>query len=430
MTVPARADVVVIGGGPAGSAAAARLRRLGYDTVLLEAHRHPRYTVGESIVPHFWNYCDLIGVSDRIAAEGFLEKAGGTVIWDGTIRQMRFRDFGYSRPALHVERDRFDHILLSHARECGVQVFEEVAAVDADVGRECPSVRYRAAAGGGGAIACHAVVDASGQSAVLAKRAGTRRLDQDFRFMSLWGYFVDARYVGADGRAHPHAEVRTVPPTTFIRSIGRWGWAWHIPLREKTSVGFVLPHAELKAALSADDDLTAVFLRRCRTTPHLDRLLEGACLCEGSVRAIRDYSYRTAQPAGPGFFLTGDAAGFVDPIFSVGVAFAMYSGVLAAWAIDRSRRAPHRGAAYRATFTQQILGRLDLARALALPGDGPAAGGAAAQFVRFESRLEQALIDTATRLATRNGNYRHLGASGAVGGVDGEGIRVLEEIAF
>jgi flavin-dependent dehydrogenase len=430
MTVPARTDVVVIGGGPAGSAAAARLRRLGYDTVLLEARRHPRYAVGESLIPHVWDYCDLIGVSDRIAAEGFLEKAGGTAIWNGTIRQMRFRDFGYDRPALHVERDRFDHILLSHARECGVQVFEEVAVVDAEVNRDCPSVRYRAAAGGGGAISCHAVVDASGQSAVLAKRAGTRRLDDGFRFMGLWGYFVDARYVGADGRAHPHSEIRTVPPTTFVRSIGRWGWAWHIPLREKTSVGFVLPHAELKTALSADDDMTAVFLRRCRTTPHLDRLLEGACLWEGSVRAIRDYSYRAVQPAGPGFFLTGDAAGFVDPIFSVGVAFAMYSGVLAAWAIDRSRCAPHRGASYRALFAQQLLGRLELARALALPSDGTAAGGAAAQFVQFESRLEQALIETAARLTTRSANYDQLGASGAVGGTVGGRIRVLEEIAF
>ncbi len=110
--IPPRCDVVVIGGGPAGSIAATLLAQKGYEVVLFERERHPRYRVGESLIPHFWKYCDMVGVSEKILADGFIQKAGGTTIWGGVVRQMGFKDFGYGRPALHVERDRLDQILL------------------------------------------------------------------------------------------------------------------------------------------------------------------------------------------------------------------------------------------------------------------------------------------------------------------------------
>src|SRR5688500_16372139 len=143
MDVPSRCDVVVIGGGPGGSTAATLLGQSGYDVVLLEKAKHPRYNVGESLIPHFWKYCELTGADEQVEADGFIAKAGGTVVWDGVIRQMRFRDFGYARPALHVERDRFDKILLDYARAQGASVFEEVAvtgATLADAGQS--SVSY------------------------------------------------------------------------------------------------------------------------------------------------------------------------------------------------------------------------------------------------------------------------------------------------
>ncbi|MGH2976729.1 MAG: FAD-dependent oxidoreductase, partial [Solirubrobacterales bacterium] len=103
-TVPQSCDVVVIGGGPAGSLAATYLTGKGYSVALFEKEKHPRYQVGESLLPDVWKYCDAAGVSDAIAGEGFLRKAGGSVDWNGEMRRLSFSDFGYTRPALHVER--------------------------------------------------------------------------------------------------------------------------------------------------------------------------------------------------------------------------------------------------------------------------------------------------------------------------------------
>lgn len=351
VVISRQCDVVVVGGGPAGSIVGALLAQKGYDVVLLEKTRHPRLTVGESIIPHFWRYCDAAGASGKIEAEGFVQKAGGTVVWNGIIRQMRFRDFGFTRPALHVERDRMDHLLLEHARSQGVRVCEEVPAVGVEMRDDGATVRYRrAGANEAGAVACRWVVDASGQGAVVAKQLGIRVIDEGFRFMSVWGYFLDSKYVAADGRAYAFDQLLAVPPTTFVSSVGglgEWGWAWHIPLRASTSVGLVLPMDEMKKVKATERDYEAYFLRKCLEIPNLDRLLEGARYIDGSLRIIRDYSYRPTRLAGPGYFLVGDAAAFVDPIFSVGFVLAMYSAYMAAWAIDhlgprRTRRGTRR----------------------------------------------------------------------------------------
>ncbi|CAD5984338.1 FAD-dependent oxidoreductase [Planktothrix agardhii] len=105
MNIPQRCDVVIIGGGPAGSMAATFLSQKGYDVVLLERCKYPRHHIGENTIPQFWKYTDLAQVSDKIAAEGFIQKAGGTSFWNGLIRQIDFKDFGYLRQALHVERE-------------------------------------------------------------------------------------------------------------------------------------------------------------------------------------------------------------------------------------------------------------------------------------------------------------------------------------
>src|SRR5688572_3900963 len=101
--IPSQCDVVVIGGGPAGSLVATYLSQKGYQVVLLEKQKHPRYLVGESVLPDVWKYFDEAGVSDQIMAEGFIQKAGGSVDWNGAMHRLSFKDFGYTRPALHVE---------------------------------------------------------------------------------------------------------------------------------------------------------------------------------------------------------------------------------------------------------------------------------------------------------------------------------------
>ena len=417
MKIPNECDVVVIGGGPAGSMAATFLSQDGYNVVLLEKAKHPRPHVGESLIPHFWKYCDLAGVSDKIAAEGFLGKAGGTVIWNDRMQLLSFREFGHTRPALHVERDRFDQILLENAREKGAQIFEEVAALDVEFSDEIggkQTVNYRSVPGKTlGKITCQFVVDASGQHSVVAKQLGCRVFDESFRFMSMWGYFKNSKYMGFDGKPHPRDDLCKVPMTTLACSLpetGDWGWSWHIPLKERTSVGLIFPHEFIKTAKRSGESSESFFLRQCYDHKTLSQMLETAQYCEGSFRKIQDYSYRSTQIAGSGFFLIGDAAGFVDPIFSVGMTFGMYSASLVAWAIDRCLTKPQSCTHTQALFSHQLQGRLEMSRSLALPHYQPEgqASELAKKAIQFESSVERELIGFASSMLTRGENFKDL----------------------
>ncbi|OAD19422.1 FAD binding domain protein [Candidatus Thiomargarita nelsonii] len=433
MNIPEYCDVVVIGGGPAGSMVGTLLSQKGYDVVLLERQKHPRPHVGESLIPHFWKYCDMVQVSDKIAAEGFIQKAGGTVVWNEVIRQMRFKDFGYSRPALHVERDRFDQIFSEHAKEQGVQVFEPVLASHVDLGQKT-GVTYRLIGDKTeGKITCRFIVDASGQNAVIAKQLGIRVVDECFRFASLWGYFKNSKYVAFDGQIHPNEDLSSIPPTTFVSSIketGDWGWSWHIPLRESTSVGLVLPVEFMKTVKAGGESWEAHFHRQCHNIPRLKDLLENAQFCEGSFAAMQDYSYRSTQIAGPGFFLIGDAAAFIDPIFSIGIVLSFYSAYLASWAIDRCLKNPNEVARYQAMYTDQLVGRMEMVRSLALPRyqPGEPVDDLAKSTVQFESTVERELMDVVSTMTTRSDNFHAIMADENVPKVTSKKFNVLEKI--
>jgi len=415
MKIPAYCDVAVIGGGPAGSLAATYLSQAGYSVALFDKERHPRPQVGESLIPDFWKYCDEAKVTEKILADGFVRKAGGTVDWHGTTRQLAFKDYGYTRPAMHVERDRFDHILLEHARTQGVQVHEEVAAGECDFGAPggariaCRPVGEK---GAWARVDCRIVIDASGQNALIGRQLGLRAMDEAFRFMSVWGYFTNSRYFAADGNVYPASSVMTTPPTTFVSSLpdaGDWGWLWHIMLRDRVSVGLVLPVDAMKSAQRGESSWERYFLQQCYAVPRLAGLLSEARFCEASVRVIRDFSYRSARVAGPGFFLVGDAAGFVDPIFSVGVVLGMYSARAAAWSIDRIFKSPQRTAQHIDLYERQLQGRMEMARALALPQyeiTGPV-GAEAKNIVKFSDAQAKALMYAASALTARS---RHLQA--------------------
>lgn len=423
MNIPSACDVAVIGGGPAGSLAATYLGRKGYSVVLLEKQQHPRYAVGESLLPDFWRYAVEAGVAEALEAENFVRKAGGIVEWQGSIRGMSFADFGYRRPALHVERDRFDQILLTHARASGVQVFEQVAVVEVDLGDpEASVVRYRhlgastAAMAPGtaqeGRLACRYVVDASGQGGVISRQLGLRVVDEAFRFMSVWGYFDGTDYLAADGGIHPASDLRTVPPVTYVTALPRgdgWAWLWFIILRETTSVGVVVPPAWVQEARRGTADWETWFRRQCESAPLVARLLEPARF-RGPVRLVRDYSSRSRRLAGPGFFLAGDAAGFVDPIFSVGLAFAAYTAYAAASSVDRCLRAPARRPEAQALFESQVQARLALSRSLALPYyQTPAADlEPARSAIRFASEQARELMCAAALLTARAPNFMTL----------------------
>jgi flavin-dependent dehydrogenase len=436
-TVPESCDVVVIGGGPAGSLAATYLTGKGYSVALLEKEKHPRYQVGESLLPDVWKYCDAAGVSDAIDGEGFIRKAGGSVDWNGEMRRLSFGDFGYTRPALHVERDRFDHILLERARASGAWVGEQVAVLDADFSRAENeetevSVSYRPVGDNSASqIRCRYVVDASGQTGVIGRQLGLRVFDEGFRFMSVWGYFDDSKYLAADGMIYSAQSVREKPPTTYVSALPQgdgWAWLWHIMLRETTSIGLVIPIAWARETRGSAESWDAWYLRQCEAIPLLQRLLADAKFCKGSTRLVRNYSYKSKRVAGPGFLLLGDAAGFVDPIFSVGVVFAMYSAYAAAHTIDRCLARRARREHHLSIFSSQLQARLELSRSLALPyyQEHDSGHRQAREAMAFSSMQAQTLMYAASLLTDRSGNFDSMADSPEAHRAATERVRPLE----
>jgi flavin-dependent dehydrogenase len=373
-SIPARTDVVVIGGGPAGSMTAGLLARKGIAVVLLEKERHPRPNVGESLIPHVWPYLARLGVDDAVRQAGYIRKSGAIAYWNDGLRRLRFRDFGYTQPALHVERDHFDHLLLQRAAALGADVHEQTSVVRVEglETDEC-TVHYRRTGEEDqdphpGHLSARYVVDASGQAAVVARQLGLRQFDEGLRFSSFWGYYRGGRYLTYDGAVHPFAARRTEMPTTLITAIGDWGWFWHIVLREEVSVGVILPQARLHELRAAD---TAAREERFRQlvahTPLLGQVMRDAEFVPGSLKSLRDYAYRPTRLTVGRCYLVGDAAAFVDPINSVGVVFGMYAGSLAAGAIERSLRESAKEERSRALFESQYGARLALFRLLAVP---------------------------------------------------------------
>jgi len=406
--VPAKADVVVIGGGPAGSIAANCIAQKGYEVVLLDKVRHPRMVVGESVLPHVWKYIATAGATEDIERAGFIHKSGGTTYWRGVIRQTALADFGFRRPSLHVERDEFDEILLRVAQRRGVQVFEEVGVEQIDFGNGTKTVSYKdRRAGEQGRISCRYIVDASGQGAVIANQLGIREPDRDLRFMSIWGYYDDSAYVAQGGLICPWHKRREIKPTTVQLGTSEWGWCWHIVQKEHTSVGLVLAPAEAAEFKSGGEKLEQRFDRACRRLPIIGELLQEARFIPGSVRAIRDFAYRPTELAGDGWCLAGDAAAFVDPINSAGVITAGYGGVAAAWLADNCLSKPAKRRFFMDMFSTLVRQRLILFRLSAIPpgrNSYPEDVPIALRAARLDSRSEQELLFVQSVLTDRGSN--------------------------
>jgi flavin-dependent dehydrogenase len=203
-------------------------------------------------------------------------------------------------------------------------------------------------------------------------------------------------------------------------------------MREKTSVGLVVPIERMDASRTEGETLEGYFLRRCSEIPYLNRLLESAAYCKGQLHALRPYAYRPKQLCGPGFFLVGDAAAFIDPILSEGCLLAMYSAYMAAWAIDRSLKDPSRAAVSQAFFTRQFAGRYELGHALMLTpyGASSKAADVARHSIGFDSSREQELMHVALTMAGRSENLLKLFGSRDTKKPAADKYRTLERLGF
>jgi len=325
--------VVVVGGGPAGSTLATVVAMRGHRVVLLEKESHPRYQIGESLLPStVHGICRLLGVSAELAAAGFPVKRGGTFKW-GTNPEPWTFSFAVSQKmagptsyAYQVERMKFDQILLDNARRKGVEVRENCSVLDViGDGERVEGVRYTDPEGRERRVAATFVVDASGNRSRIHHGAqGTRRYSEFFRNLALFGYFEGGR--------------RLAPPYSGnILSVAfDSGWFWYIPLSDRlTSVGAVV-RREMADKVQGDPEQALLgLIAECPLiSDYLSaahRVTEGVY---GQIRARKDYSYCNTKFWRPGMVLVGDAACFVDPVFSSGVHLATYSGLLAARSIN------------------------------------------------------------------------------------------------
>ncbi|MCK6551167.1 tryptophan 7-halogenase [Myxococcota bacterium] len=409
--IPKRCDVLVIGGGPAGSTAAGLLAKEGFEVVLVDKARFPRNTIGESVVPQFWRLADLLGVSEKIDKE-FIKKSGGITVWDGKVSFLKFKDFGYDRSGLHVERDVFDELLLRHSADLGVKVFENVIVRNVDLSQPGrPTVTYDDRRGGGeqaGTIEAKYLVDASGYSALLAKQFDSRKfLQSDRKFMSVWGYFESSRFYDQDGHSHPNEDLATVRPAT-LQVKYEDGWAWHIIMRRSTSVGFAMYSDRMRGM---DPEVREkFFLESVQRTPHMSELLRGARWIPGSLHYRPDYSYYSEKVTGDDFVCVGDAAAFVDPVFSQGILGCMFHASAAAWSVTGALRTPARKQDYMEMFRRRILGFYSAARLIAL-GHFGAEGvdlGLAKEFAKGLPARELAILYTAAWATDRHANFIRL----------------------
>jgi halogenation protein CepH len=326
-------DVIVLGGGPGGSALATLVAQQGHRVLLLERETFPRHQLGESLLPStIHGVCAMLGVTEELDKANFPRKLGGSFLWGKRPEPWSFtfadspvlRRLGFSH-AYQVERAKFDEILLRNAQRKGVDVREQHVALEVlREGGRFSGVRFKDSAGRERvARACY-VVDASGHRGSFHSHVGERVYSKFFRNVAVYGYFNDGKRLPAPRQGN------------ILSAAFKYGWIWYIPLSEKlTSVGAVIGHDFVD---KLNDEKETVLLEMIEACPIVKDLLSEATLVRegiyGEIRTRKDWSYENTSFWGPGMALIGDAACFIDPFFSSGVHLATYAALQAARAIN------------------------------------------------------------------------------------------------
>ena len=329
-------DVLVIGGGPAGSTAATLLARRGWQVLMLEKDVHPRFHIGESLLPMNLPILERLGVIDQVREIGVRKAGADFTVADSDTETHVFRftqGLGLPRDhAFQVRRSEFDQLLFEHARANGVDARDGVRVKTIALGADGRPEKFQATAADGAKFSVRPryVVDASGRDTFLGNKLKLKRKSNKHQSAAIFSHFR-----GVERR--PGEDAGNVTVDRFEH-----GWYWLIPLRDDImSVGAVCSPEYLKQRRS---DNETFLMQTLNARGSVARRMRGAERV-APVHATGNYSYGCTRMSGPGWVMAGDAYAFIDPVFSSGVFLAMLSAEQATEVVDGALREPAREAA-------------------------------------------------------------------------------------
>lgn len=315
-------DCIVLGAGPAGCAAATLVAKEGYSTLLVERERFPREHVGESLMPEtFWIF-EKLGVLGKLGASRYAKKVGVQFV-NHTGREsqpffFRSRHDHPSSETWHVERAEFDQMLFENAGEHGAECMDQTRVLGLLFeGERATGVRLKTAAGETVEVAARVVIDATGQQSLIANKLGLKQMNPDLKKAGIW------RHYRGGSRDESGGGVKTI----IMHTSDKKCWFWYIPQSEDiVSIGCV---GDADYLLKGRGPAAEVFDEEMAKCDGVRSRLAGAEALD-DLAVAKEFSYTTSKSAGDGWTLVGDAWGFIDPVYSSGVYFALKSADMAA----------------------------------------------------------------------------------------------------